>query len=164
MDSERLGSDEPLTPAERQFLIDSGLPADSFEPDVKEEARARLRARAEQARRDASPELTVGEVASLLGCDESTVLSWERDSDLYAYDQGRGLRFPEWQFPDSQRLPTLGRVLRELGTQMHPYNVEALLSRVPHEELDDLTAVEWLATGGAVDPVVALAISSNYDM
>jgi excisionase family DNA binding protein len=164
MESRWFGADEPLTPAERQFLIDSGVPANSFDPDVKEEARARLRARAEETRRDASPELTAEQVASLLGCTPSTVLELARSKDLYSYDLGDGLRFPEWQFPDGQRLTRLGTVLRELSSGMHPHSVEGLLAVVPHEELDDMTAIAWLARGGgALEPVVSLAISSSHD-
>jgi hypothetical protein len=164
MGPDRVGSDEPLTPAERQFLLDAGEPADSFDPGRQEAARASLRRRAEETRRKAAPEFTADQVAGLLGCTEAQVLSWANDQELYSFVTDEGLRFPEWQFPDGKRLPGLRLVLRELGRDTHPYSVEGLLAVVPHEELDDMTAVAWLAGGGSIESVVSLAVSSSYDM
>ncbi|SEB99425.1 hypothetical protein SAMN04489844_1469 [Nocardioides exalbidus] len=136
------------------------MPADSFDPDVKEAARARLRARAEETRRKASPELTARQVAGLLGCPVSRVIDWAGSEALYAFASEEGLRFPEWQFPDGQRVPYLDLVLPSFGAATrHPYTVEGFLADVPHEELDDLTAVQWLIRGGHPEPVVQLAMS-----
>ena len=166
MEPEWVGADDPLTPAEKQFLIDSGMPADSFDPEVKAAARERLRARAEETRRNASPELTADQVASLLGCTASQVLDWVEGQYLYAYksdgetDGDHGLRFPEWQFPDGQRIPHLNLALSAFGARTrHPYTVEGFLAKVPHEELDDRTAVQWLLAGGDPEPVMQLGMS-----
>ncbi len=91
------------------------------------------------------------------------MLEWAEQQVLYAVGPGHNVRFPEWQFPDGQRLPKLQLVLRELSPGMHPYSVEGLLAEAPHEELDDMTAVEWLAGGGSVDPIVSIAVSTAYD-
>lgn len=164
MEPEPIGAHEPLTPAEKQFLIDSGVPANSWDPEVKEAARQRLRARAEETRRKASAELTVEQVASLLDCNISQVLAWVEGQDLYAYTPGAGkcdeLRFPEWQFPDGQRVPRLALVLSSFGASTrHPHTVEAFLAKVPREELDDQTAVQWLIAGGDPEPVMRLGES-----
>lgn len=164
MGETRAGAYEPLTPAERQFLIDSGVSPDAFDPARKEAARASLRRRAEETRRRASPELTADQVSRLLGCPRSRVLEWALSHDLYSIPGDDGPRFPEWQFPGGQRLPGMRAVLAELATTMHPYSVEGLLAVVPHEQLYDKTAVEWLAGGGSPEPVVSLAVSSAYGM
>ncbi|MCF6378160.1 hypothetical protein L2K70_11155 [Nocardioides KLBMP 9356] len=164
MDTERGDEHQPLTPAERQFLLDSGAPPDSFDPAAQARARASLRRRADETRRKASPELTLAQAAGLLGATEAQVTQWAAELDLYSRHTENGLSFPEWQFPHGQRLPGLRPVLRELGPRMHPHSVEGLLAEVPHEELDNLTAVEWLARGSPTEPVVCLAESSHYDM
>lgn len=156
--------DEPLTSAERQFLIDSGAPADAFDPARQEAARNRLRARAEETRRKASLELDAEQVAGLLGCSTLEVLEWTADRDLYSFVTEQGLRFPEWQFPDGQRLGGMRLVLQELGSQIHPYSVEGFFADARHEELDGMTGVEWLASGGSLQRLVSLAHSHAFDM
>lgn len=164
MDREPVGAEGPLSEAERQFLIDSGTPANSFDPERQAAARASLRRRADETRREASPELTTEQVAGLLGITAPQVLGLANRHELYAFATDDGLRFPEWQFPDGQRLPGLAQVLRELDVGMQPYSVEGLLADVPHEELDDKTVVEWLAAGGSLEPAISLAASSRYEM
>ena len=105
MTAQAVGGYEVMTAAERQFLIDSGAPADSFDPARQSEARARLAQVAARTRAQAAPELDVAQVATLLDCSPSTVRRWARSGDLYALRRGRELRFPNWQFPDGQRLP-----------------------------------------------------------
>lgn len=157
-------ADEPLTVAERQFLIESGLQADSFDPVRVEEARASLRRRAEKTRQEAAPELTADQVASLLGCDVPQVLAWTESRDLFAYETEDGLRIPEWQFPHGQRLPGLRLALSPLTTNgWHPYSVEGFMSDVRHEELDDLTVVQWLAAGHDPDAALILATSATRE-
>lgn len=162
VDSQRAGGDGPLTPAERQFLFDSGLPSDAFDPVVKQAARERLRARAEETMRRASPALSAVQVAGLLNCAIEQVIGWSRSSDLYSYGKDGELRFPEWQFPDGQRIAELRVVLEELGRDMHPFSVEGLLAKVRHEELDEMTAVEWLVAGHPVEAVASLAKSHAH--
>lgn len=164
MEQHSAGSDDPLTAAERQFLIESGVPPDSFDIVRHEAARASLRRRAEETRRNAAAALTIDQVAGLLSCTESQVLRWARDKDVYSYATAEGPRFPEWQFPANQRLLGLRPVLQGLGPEMHPYSVEGLLAVVPHEELDDMTVVAWLRRGGAVEPAVALVLDASYDL
>lgn len=164
MEPERLGADDPLTASERQFLIDSGLPANSFDLEVMAAARASLRRRADETRREASPELTVLQVACLLGCTAPQVVDAIASQEIYAFETEGELRVPEWQFPDGQQLAGLGPALRELGSAIHPYSVEGLLAEVPHEELDDMTAVAWLAEGRPPEPVVALVAAQSHGM
>ncbi len=80
--------------------------------------------------------------------------------DLYAYPRGpqRELAFPEWQFTDDKPLAGLRRVLGALPTTMHPVAVERWMT-TRREELDDLSAVQWLSGGLDVDRVVWLAQS-----
>lgn len=87
-----------MTACERQSLLDAGAPVDSFDPDVQAAALASSRARAEATRHQASPELSVAEVAERLGCSPSTIRSWARRGDLYAVRRGRALIFPSGSY------------------------------------------------------------------
>ncbi len=150
-----------MTAAERQFLIDSGAPANSFDSDRQAEARARLAEVAARTQAQAAPEFDVAQVASLIGRSASTVRRWAHTGDLYAVRRGRKLRFPGWQFPGGGRLPGLRTVLASLPESMHPLSVEGLMTS-PQEELDDRSPVEWLAAGLAVEPVEAIADSEAW--
>jgi excisionase family DNA binding protein len=161
MTARAVGGYEVMTAAERQFLIDSGAPADSFDPASQSEARARLAEVAARTQAQAAPELDVAQVASLLGCSTSTVRRLAHSGDLYALRRGRELRFPDWQFTDGQRLPGLRAVLAALPSSMHPLSVEGLMTS-PQEELDDRSPVEWLAAGCSVAPVEAIADSHAW--
>ena len=161
MTARAAGGYEVMTAAERQFLIDSGAPADSFDPARQAEARARLAEVAARTQAHAAPELNVAQVATLLGCSGSTVRRWARNGDLYALRREPGLRFPGWQFIGGKRLPGLRSVLAVLPESMHPLSVEGLMTS-PHEELDGRSPVEWLAAGRTVEPVEAMAYSRAW--
>jgi excisionase family DNA binding protein len=146
MTAESRGGFAVMTAGERQFLIDSGVPADSFNPDRQAVARASLAARAALTQAQAAPELDVAQVASLLGCSSSTVRRWARTGDLYAIRRSGRLQFPEWQFSDGKRLSGLRLVLAALPDLMHPLSVEGLMTS-PQEELDGRSPVDWPAAG-----------------
>lgn len=88
MTAQEVGGYQAMTAAERQFIIDSGAPADSFDPARQAEARARLATAAARTRAQAAPELDVAQVASLLACSPSTVRRLARSGSLYALRRG----------------------------------------------------------------------------
>ncbi len=149
-----------MTADERSFLIESGAPADSYDPTRQAEARARLSALAAETAAAAAERLTTSAVADRLGISESRVRQLAADADLYAIqDAVRGrLAFPAWQFIGDQRLRGLRQVLPALPLTMHPLSLEGWMT-TSKEELDDRTPVEWLARGGSIEEVVRLADS-----
>jgi len=149
---------ETMTAGEREFLVEAGLPADSFDPHTQALARARLAARAEATRAEAAPRLPTSKVAAMLGRDAANVRRSAGNGDLYAIASapGREREFPAWQFVDGRPLRGLREVIASLPERMHPLSVEGFMT-APQDELDGRTPVEWLATGGDVSAVVELA-------
>lgn len=149
---------ETMTASEREFLIDSGAPTDSFDPNVQAHARARLAARAAETRSQASRLLPTSEVSALLNRAASNVRRSAGTGDLYAIPAaaGREREFPAWQFVDRWPLRGLREVIAMLPAAMHPLSIEGFMTS-PQEELDGRTPVQWLSTGGEVEEVVALA-------
>lgn len=155
---------ETMTASERQFLLDSGAPADSFDPQAQAEARARLMSRAASTRASAAPLLPTSEVAAMLGRDPANVRRSASAGDLYAIANGSGREsdFPAWQFVDGKPLRGLRQVIARLPQAMHPLSVEGFMTS-PQEELDDTAPIQWLATGGDVEVVVRLAEAVAYE-
>lgn len=152
---------ETMTAGERQFLLDAGAPRHSFDPERQVDARARLAGASEATAARSSRGLTTAEAAERLGGRATANVRRSASvKDLYAYPRGpqRELVFPEWQFVDDTPLAGLRRVLAALPATMHPVAVERWMT-TPREELDDLSAVQWLSGGLDVDRVVWLADS-----
>lgn len=161
-----------MTGQERQFLIESDVPTDSFDSVTQALAHASLLARAEATSAAAAPVLSAAQAAELLGVNVRTVHRRARDRTLYAVPRekpGRrnALGFPAWQFVGGRGLPGLHAVLDQvlahgqgLGS-MHPLSLEGLMT-TPQEELDGRTPVEWLASGGDPQAVVSLVESAAY--
>lgn len=149
---------ETMTAGEREFLIEAGLPADSFDPRAQAQARARLAARASATRAASAPLLPTSQVAAMLNRDTANVRRSAGHGDLYAVPAapGREREFPAWQFVDRRPLRGLREVVATLPERMHPLSVEGFMTS-PQDELDGRTPVEWLATGGDVSVVVELA-------
>lgn len=154
---------ESMTATERRFLVESGAPDNSFDPERQAIASARLLAIAAQTAAHASPTLTASEVATMLGRGVSTVRRAAGKNDLYAWRTPDGsLAYPGWQFVNEAPLPGLRPVLDALPDSMHPLSVEGWFS-TPHEELNDQTPINWLAAGRDHAPVAALADSHARD-
>ncbi|WP_392426306.1 hypothetical protein [Barrientosiimonas humi] len=96
--------------------------------------------------------LDVGAAARLVGRHRSTITRAIQQQRLHAVHTGHGLRIPSWQFVDGGFLPGLDQVVRAIPSEVHPSTVEALM-RTSLDELDGLTPIAWLASGGAPDPV-----------
>lgn len=147
-----------MTAGEREFLLASGAPSESFDPEVQAAARASLEQRAKRTREEASPFLDTSAVASILNRPKPTIRRWAHSGDLYAVRVGHRLGYPGWQFPRSQRLHGLRDVLAVLPGSMHPLSVEGWMT-TPNEELDDLTPLAWMDEHHDLAPVLALANS-----
>lgn len=102
-------------------------------------------------------------VALRLNLQPSTVRRYVQDRKLYSFKANGRVLLPAWQFTETRRpLPHLAEVLDALPSGSHPQTVQGFFT-TPQPDLrrsgEAVTAVEWLATGGEPDPVVALARS-----
>lgn len=142
----------PLTQAEQDVLAKHGAPMPVLSDDewFTATVRARLSA-AEQAET-----LTVDQAADLLHRDPSRIRHQVYERHLYGYKVGNRLRLPVWQFHDGAPLPHLRTVLAAFPRQVHPATVTGLMT-TSSDELDGMSARQWLASGGPVEPVLALA-------
>lgn len=160
------GSSAPLTAGERAFLLSH---AGISEEDLSEQGRAatRLELARDRFALDAAAldgALSTSEVAALLGRAEANVRRSRLSGDLYAPNPGdpAGLRFPRWQFTSAGGVvPGLRRIIPVFPRDTHPLAVARFMTQ-PHEDLDGMSPVEWLAGDGPVDPVVALVEDLGY--
>lgn len=161
---DHLHDDDPLSDSERAFLIASGVPQDSFDPERHEQARQRLVMLARETAARAAPSLDVDQVAALLGWSREVVDTAVARRHLYVIDMDLAgeVGLPAWQFLHTRPLPGLGEVVAALPESLHPLSVEGFMT-TPQEDLDDRSPVDWLADGGAVAPVVRLAESLAWD-
>lgn len=116
--------------------------------------------RALQAAGELARSLSTKEVAARLG-KSTTTITRAAGRSLYAYSDGRGLRFPAWQFDDAQPLPGLASVVPQLGAGLSPAAVEARMTSQDAETLGGLSAIEWLRRGG--DPAEVVRILAEQD-
>ena len=154
---------ETMTAEERSFLIASGVPADSFEPRRQAEARARLVARAAATATLLSERLTVADVASRLGCSETTIRRRAHKRLLHGTLAAgrRQLLFPAWQFVGNEPLRGLRDVLTAAPATMGAESLEAFMT-TGQEELDGQTPVQWLAAGNSALAVASLIESESW--
>lgn len=152
---------EPLAAGEREFLLEhAGVSADDLSEGSLRQAAATVRvsetAASARARLDA---LTTSQAAALTGkaaANLRRMVGEQRLCTLGTSSSGSHL-LPRWQFTeDGDVLPGIGEVLRALPEHYHPLDVTAFM-QTSTEELGDRSPAEWLASGGAVDRVVALA-------
>jgi hypothetical protein len=110
--------------------------------------------------------VTTTELSRRLGVDASRVRHWASERSIYAIRVGRRNRYPIWQFgPDGRPLTGLKAVLAALPKGLHPLAVQGFMTTPqPDYEIDDrdVSAAEWLASGGDVGVVVEMADSLNY--
>lgn len=160
------GTSEQLTLGERDFLLEH---TELTEVDLGEEARAATRIeltrnRLVLDRQLVDDALTTSEVAELLGRAEANVRRSRISGDLHALNPGdaRGLRFPRWQFSqDGAVVPGLRRIVPAFPPSTHPVSIERAMTE-PDEDLEGMSAVEWLFSGGSVDAVVTMVDAQGY--
>jgi len=147
-----------LTSADQTFWDQhSGIPGD---PDLASHAMAAAVAAA--AIHEATS-LSSNAVALRLGLKPSTVRRYVQDRKLYSFKANGRALFPSWQFTETRRpLPHLAEVLAALPPGSHPQTVQGFFT-TPQPDLrragEAVTPLEWLASGGEPDRVVALASS-----
>jgi hypothetical protein len=150
----------PLTQSERDFLTGHvGLTTNDLTSDTTNAVDVEIatnRASAARAVRDSS--YSTKEVAEELGMDPANVRRAVAEGSLYSVKTGPNNHhwFPMWQFSEGQRLPGLKRVIAALPDNYHPVEVEEFMTG-PAEALRGRSPADWLASGGSVDEVVALA-------
>lgn len=147
----------PLPPKQRAALAAGGLDLDA----TGAYAAAATRTAADYAALVASS-LSVSEAATRLGVDASRVRHRIRDGELWSLQASSRRRLlPALQFgPDGSVLPGLPEVMRALPDDLHPLEVAGFLTgRRPELRLRgrDHSPVDWLARGGDVAAVTALA-------
>jgi hypothetical protein len=99
-------------------------------------------------------------VAEILGVDRSRISQRVAEPSLYAVAAGQDRCYPEWQFNGPKVLRGLRDVLAVLDHALHPLTVDHWFTTDNLELLADgepTSPVTWLATGGTIAAVVALA-------
>lgn len=105
--------------------------------------------------------LSTKEVAELLHKNPSSITR-AAGRKLYAYHDGRALRFPTWQFVDGRPLPGLGGVVPHLRPELTPATIEARMTTPDPEVLDGLSPVTWLQQGADPAEVVRLLDGADH--
>jgi hypothetical protein len=103
--------------------------------------------------------LTTSEVAEQCGYQPANIRRKVAAGELYVAGRTRRNEhvFPAWQFNGADGpLPGLGVVLKAIPTDYHPADVAKFMTS-EQELLNDRSPAQWLASGGAVGPVVRLA-------
>lgn len=116
---------------------------------------------ARSAARDLARSLSTRELASLLGKNPSTITRAAGRS-LYAYHDGRSLRFPTWQLAGGRPLPGLSAVIPSIRPALAPAAVEARMTTADAEVLDGLSPAQWLLRGGDPAEVVRLLDEADH--
>ncbi len=103
---------------------------------------------------------TVGEVAALLGVDESRVRQRLAARTLYGIKRGRDWLLPDFQFERAGEVPNIGVVLPRLSSELHPVAVATWFT-LPNPDLviegEPVSPRDWLRSGGAARSVATLA-------
>ncbi|MEZ5098104.1 MAG: hypothetical protein R2731_19730 [Nocardioides sp.] len=149
-------SSASLTATEAAFLADHAGVAPA--PD---EIEARVRVAVETARADelaAEAGYSTSELAELMGTAPANVRRHVARGDLRPAGRtpaGEHV-FARWQVSDGALLPHLREVYAELPDDLHPLDVATFMTD-PAEALRGRSPAAWLASGGPVEPVLALA-------
>ena len=104
--------------------------------------------------------LSTRQVATLLG-RTTTTITRAAGRTLYAYREGRSLRFPTWQFHEGRPIPGLATVVPALHEGLTPATIEARMTTSDPELLDGATPAQWLIAGG--DPAAVVQQLSDAD-
>jgi hypothetical protein len=142
------------------------------ESDFAEDERAYARVTVETLGRTArliSTAYSAGEVAELLGVNESRVRQRRADRTLWAIQDRGGWIFPALQFEDAAgrrgQIRGLDEVLRVLPADLHPLSVAGFLT-TPQPDLRvggrPVSPLDWLRSGGDVRPVLSVAEAADW--
>lgn len=159
-------SSEALSAGERSFLLEhTDLTEDDLTPSTRaatQLAVVRDRADAEQQARESA--LTTTQVAELLDRDPASVRRSKSTGDLYALSarSGRATLFPSWQFDNGRAVPGLREVIPVFPRSFHPMSIQRFMT-TENGDLDGLTPVQWLLSGGPTDRVVELVDALGYE-
>jgi len=104
--------------------------------------------------------LSTRQVATLLS-RTTTTITRAAGRTLYAYREGRSLRFPTWQFHEGRPIPGLATVVPALREGLTPTTIEARMTTSDPELLDGATPAQWLIAGG--DPAAVVQQLSDAD-
>lgn len=102
----------------------------------------------------------VAEAARILSVTPARVRQRAQERTLFALRVGEEWRFPRAQFADGMQLHGLAAVVRALPADLHPVAAWRFLNEPdPDLELDGtpVSPVAWLCSGGAADPILAIA-------
>jgi hypothetical protein len=145
-----------LSDADRWTLDAGGFdltPRKARDPDPRSETAARFAALLADSE-------NVGEVAVRLGVTRARVRQRALERSLLAIREDDEWRFPRAQFADSAPIRGLPAVSLALPLDLHPVAVWRFLAEPSADlQLEDraVSPIEWLRSGGAPDPVVAVA-------
>jgi hypothetical protein len=151
--------DDPTTqfPDAERWTLDGGgfdlTPRKARDPDPRSETAARFAALLADSE-------DVAEVAERLGVTRARVRQRALERSLLAIREGDEWRFPRAQFTDGAPIRGLPAVSLALPLDLHPVAVWRFLTESSADlQLDDraVSPIEWLRSGGAADPVVAVA-------
>ncbi|MFT4009233.1 MAG: hypothetical protein QM655_04240 [Nocardioidaceae bacterium] len=147
-------------PAEAQELMtEAGVDPHLLDPEGIDKGRLAITYKASAAQQESyTKSMTTKEAAKRLNTADSNIRRSIASGHLYSAgrDGRHGHRLPLWQFPHDKPLPHLAELLTALPSDLHPLEVESFFT-TPSDTLNQMTPVEWLATGGDVAPVLALA-------
>lgn len=144
----------PLSPAEKEFYRQGGF---DLTPRSIPDGGPAERSFAEYTALIAGA-LTVGEAATRLEVDKSTIRRRLRRRELYGFHLGGRWRLPAFQFCGSGTLPGLKIALKDLEKEMHPLSVHRFFM-TPQRDLvsgdgdDAMTPRDWLQQGRSPEPV-----------
>jgi hypothetical protein len=103
----------------------------------------------------------IKEVARYLGVDRTRVSQMITSRSLYSFETAAGTRcFPRWQFYRGRPLRGLPTVLGAIPSETHPLTVAHWMVS-PSTDLnvgeENLSPVQWLASGGSPELLATLA-------
>lgn len=150
----------PVTLLEKHFLTEhAGLTDEDLSPQGLLVVDVEIAGNRAVAARDVqNASINTQEVAEMLGMAPANVRRAVTDGSLYSVKTSPGSHhwFPLWQFPHRRALPGLREVISALPRNYHPIEVETFMTE-ESDALRGMSPVVWLAGGGDVAEVVALA-------
>ncbi len=110
-----------------------------------------------------------GQVAELLGVNESRVRQRRADRTLWAIQDRGGWVFPSVQFEDDAgrrgQIRGLDQVLQALPADLHPVSVAGFLT-TPQPDLSidgqPMSPLDWLRSGGDIRLVLSVAEAADW--
>lgn len=150
----------PLTGGDRDFLTEhAGLDEEELTQEAVDAADIEIAANRSAAAQDVKTRtLDIQKASKALNMAPANVRRAVREGALFSVKASPGGHhlFPAWQFRHGRALPGLHAVITALPHNYHPLEIEDFMtSETP--ELRGMSPVTWLAEGGNVDEVVALA-------